>query len=87
MGDRTRRLYGYPNAWLNSVSTTIPSTLPGSALIYEGGYLACGYSTEKKYYVAGLTLDSERTLPTGVANIPRSWGSLACAYLGQPVTP
>ncbi|WP_165079249.1 MULTISPECIES: hypothetical protein [unclassified Desulfovibrio] len=28
--------------------------------------------------------DTERVVPTGAANVPRSWGSLACAYFGQP---
>ncbi len=26
---------------------------------------------------------SERVAPVGAANVPRSWGSLACAYFGQ----
>lgn len=25
-----------------------------------------------------------RETPTGAANVPRSWGSLACSYFGQP---
>ncbi len=28
--------------------------------------------------------DNSRVVPTGAANLPRSWGALACCYLGQP---
>lgn len=31
-----------------------------------------------------MHLNPSRVVPTGAANMPRSWGSLACAYFGQP---
>lgn len=33
-----------------------------------------------------IKFDPGRVVPTGAANIPRSWGALACAYLGRPAT-
>lgn len=30
--------------------------------------------------------DPSRVVPTGAVNAPRSWGALACTYLGQPTT-
>lgn len=30
-----------------------------------------------------LKIDPSRVVPTGAVNVPRSWGSLACAYFGQ----
>lgn len=33
-----------------------------------------------------LTLDFSRVAPTGLANAPRRWGALCCAYLGQPAS-
>ncbi len=32
----------------------------------------------------GLRFNSSRVVPTGPANTPRSWGALACCYLGTP---
>lgn len=37
-------------------------------------------------YIFDLGLESSRVTPIGAANVPRSWGSLACAYLGQRAT-
>ena len=37
-----------------------------------------------KKYIYYLKTDSSRVVPAGAANIPRSWGALACVYLGWP---
>lgn len=37
-------------------------------------------------YGYNVDVDNARVVPTGAANTPRSWGALACAYLGQPAS-
>lgn len=36
------------------------------------------------YTGCNLGMDPARMVPVGPTNLPRSWGSLACAYLGHP---
>lgn len=31
-----------------------------------------------------VVLDPSRVVPTGAVNVPRSFGAVLCAYLGQP---
>lgn len=45
---------------------------------YPGGAGTAGYKN------AHISFDASRMVPTGNANKPRAWGSLACVYLGAP---
>ncbi|WP_206214964.1 MULTISPECIES: hypothetical protein, partial [unclassified Desulfovibrio] len=91
MGDATRQIYGHFEAGNGSA---LPVTggigyaydvcdcfAPGRqmALMAKAtGIFGTSYGTV--WFYSGLVV------PTGAANVPRSWGSLACAYFGQPAT-
>lgn len=62
----------------NQPYATGPFTLSGSQVTQ-------GYSSES-LHPAVLNMILSRVAPTGATNIPRSWGALACAYLGVPST-
>lgn len=53
------------------------------AHIGKGMFLWGGTGKSDKY-IHYLRINTSRVAPTGAANVPRSWGSLACAYFGQP---
>ena len=77
--DMTRPIIGS----VPSVQTqALTDSLIGSGamtLSRTGGGNASGGSTN-----GTLTINSSRVVPTGAANKPRAWGSLACAFLGTP---
>ncbi|MDE5878477.1 MAG: phage tail protein [Desulfovibrio sp.] len=57
-----------------------------------GGVFAAEYKTPvgtgqgSGQHVATLDYKASRVVPVGATNTPRIWGSLACAYFGQPAT-
>ena len=49
----------------------------------NGTYVSDATAYSDRYRIAIMP---SRVVPTGVANKPRAWGALACAYLGTPVS-
>lgn len=73
-GDRIRNFPGNFAAGLSDVGFTGPFQF-----LSVGGYYSGNTAPLSR---AGF--DPSRVVPTGSVNLPRSWGSLACAYLGHP---
>ena len=88
MGDAARNVSGRIRAnnsdtWSQFLSDT-SVTCTGSLFITDN-HTTYGMkeSDRTNTYPLGFGFDSSRAVPVGAANVPRSWGSLACAYLGQ----
>lgn len=85
MGDRIRQIEGtFGSSYSRSAYAAGSPYGPPSGIIYNTSYVAPAMLTtqnEKFPHTAGI--DSSRTVPPGATNAPRSWGALACAYLGQ----
>lgn len=84
MGDCVRRVTGsFQTGGSGSNSIDIASA---NGVFYRSG---AGYYVDndppEKQRNNCVTHDNFRVVPTGAANIPRSWGALVCAYFGQPV--
>ena len=89
MGDRVRPVTGHATP-LFPVSTQKPFGANEAngcfdAVINQGNAWWDAINGTCDKYVFDLALDSSKVSPSGAANVPRSWGSLACAYFGQPV--
>ena len=85
MGDRSRDIWvEFGNVGLRQGNTAATGSHPSGAAERSAGesfpFVALG--SKNGWCVSNLY--SSRVVPTGAANIPRSWGSLACAYFGQP---
>lgn len=89
MGDRTRPVEGTTSkngtygliAGSNVGGDATAAILTGA--FYAGAARAHGTAGGSLSY-NDLAFDSGRVVPTGAVNLPRSWGALACCYLGQP---
>ncbi len=79
-GDRIRGMQGYIR--IVDWSPSQPSTGP-----FVTTPINIGPNTESGSSFGGeCFFDPGRVVPTGAVNAPRSWGALACTYLGQPTT-
>ena len=80
MGDRARGING--NFMTGGANNPGIEVNTGGALYNSmEGFAAGGSDVGKRN--TSFRLDSSRIVPVGAANVPRSWGSLACAYFGQ----
>lgn len=83
MGDTTRSMTG---SWAaNGGLGTLKNGEYATGAVTTGRYVNEHYTSSASSsggYV--YAIDSGRVVPTGAVNIPRSWGALACAYLGLP---
>lgn len=59
-----------------------------AGVFHQNGTRALTYTTHGSNLrqCANTAFGSPRVVPTGVTNLPRSWGALASVYLGQPAT-
>lgn len=79
MGDGIRDMQGHAKGILGLG--------PGADGVFEVEYTTpVGTSQGSGQHVATLIYKASRVVPTGAVNLPRSWGALACAYLGVPAT-
>ena len=86
MGDRGRSI------WASFGNATLRQALTGDYTNFAEGALASTREDLALVNTSGSSLrswgigdfQSERVSPTGAANIPRTWGSVACTYFGQP---
>lgn len=76
-GDQGRRIVGRAKAIWGSNLEPI-----SGAFRRETSTAISGYGSGVGY--SDLILDTALVEPTGAANAPRRWGSLACCYMGQP---
>lgn len=87
LGDHGREVTGQANMYAPSASTRPAGTDEGSecfsAVSSQGTSWITGSGNHNKF-IYYLQLASSRVVPVGAANIPRSWGALACSYFGQP---
>lgn len=84
MGDRVRPATGSFQTG-GVYSTGVEFSYAGGVFEVLGpAYYANSDSMERRN--AGLSMNLARVVPVGATNIPRSWGSLACAYFGQVAT-
>lgn len=84
-GDRGRGATGYTILGLITDRETLDIT--GSGIVYlSGGNSVSRGSGGYVTYTRGIGVDLSRGMPTGATFAPRSWGALACVYLGQPAT-
>ena len=84
MGDRTRLISGDIYYITGEPIREDPlSEIGFSYWIEKNGYFS-DQPAPSKDAPGGLGFNSSKVVPTGAANIPRSWGTLACAYFGQP---
>lgn len=80
-GDYARRVQG--NIYTGGAE---PSGYAEGALYpYAFDRQTCGTGISGSTY-GKIGIDSGRVVPTGNANKPRAWGSLACCYLGTPAS-
>ena len=88
LGDRTRNAIGrfnphgqytpYVHWWVGPNSVFYTASDNSNA-----GFGKPSTATEKMFDYQ-VHFDLSRVVPTGAVIVPRSWGSLACAYFGQP---
>ena len=83
MGDGMRRITGGTGVALQTDRIEGAWVDPVGAFYMPSKHLTLRFGTGQNEISASLGMDSSRVVPTGAANIPRSWGSLACAYFGQ----
>lgn len=87
MGDRARPVTGNAGMIVPSACGADIGVDRGvgcfDAVLEVGAIWGVSNATKSNKYIYSLGFDSSRVVPTGAANVPRSWGSLACAYLGQ----
>lgn len=79
MGDRVRPATGMFDA-------TKLEGGRGSGAVYLQGFTALVWvsGSVQVNYTSTVGIDPSRVVPTGAVNAPRSWGALACVYLGHP---
>ena len=83
-GDAMRRLRG-----TTSSSRLIPGTTSGAFYASDPdaqAKLQAPFSSTYLYYSQNLYIDNMRVMPVANKNQVRSWGSLACVYLGLPAS-
>lgn len=90
MGDRARAVTGhatplFPVCTMSAVGANDASGCFDAVIKTGSAYWSSTNGNANKY-VFDLGFDSSKVSPSGAANIPRSWGSLACAYFGQRAT-
>ena len=87
MGDVGREVTGSAGVMAPCASTNDIGTDEGhgcfEAVIRSGVFWGPNAPTRNNKYIFDVGLASSRVEPTGAANVPRSWGSLAGAYFGQ----
>lgn len=82
MGDRGRLINGsFRLGGANSVGAEIIQAVGAFASTGGAFYADSGVAVNRP---TTADFKSSRVVPVGAANVPRSWGSLACAYFGQP---
>lgn len=88
MGDATRPVEGTTSMGASGGLTNI-----AVAEATSGAFVLTSPGTNVIQHVAALDpsrvlshFASGNVVTTGNVNIPRSWGALACVYLGQPAT-
>lgn len=82
-GDGTRNIQGtYQVQEMSSGGGTYPNPIVTGPFysIMGQNYYATGNAGQ----CAGIGFNASLVVPTGAVNLPRSWGALACCYLGQP---
>lgn len=81
MGDTTRPVTG--TVAVLDYSSGVPEGGHASGAFSQGAYTygPASSGVDSGYYAH---FASGRVVPTGAVNAPRSWGALACAYLGHP---
>lgn len=85
MGDRVRLAMGGLSHIVNS-----PDSVGSNGSFYMGysanpaSRLAFGTPGGSGVAMYSFAHNPSRVVPVGAANVPRSWGALACAYFGQP---
>lgn len=88
MGDGGRTITGQISVRVTDINSVL--MFDGSGAFSSGssptnaldGLARNGASTT----LTKFRMNTGNVVPTGAVNIPRSWGSLACAYLGHPAT-
>lgn len=87
MGDRARPVTGNAGMIVPSANGRDIGTDLGDgcfdAVLKSGTLWGVNAPVRNDKYIYSLGLETDRVTSTGAVNAPRSWGSLACAYLGQ----
>lgn len=91
MGDKAREVSGVASLIVPSANSTDNGGAElgsgcFSATLIQGGFWGNNTPARLNKYIGSLGFASSRIAPTGAANVPRSWGSVACAYFGQQAT-
>ena len=86
MGDRARSISGGISFICRTINADKYGNIPASSGAFYEGSAGLGIASPTGNAHSNVDFLSSRVIPTGAANVPRSWGSLACAYFGQRAT-